>query len=53
MPVPKDGLEIYCGWTVVRIEAHGNITLTIGYLYVCPNCSISVKPKQTSLLGQG
>lgn len=53
MPVPKDGQEIYCGWTVVRLEAHGNITLSIGYLYVCPSCTFKVAPKQISLLGQG
>ena len=53
MPVPKDGHEIYCGWTVARLETHGNITITIGYLYICPTCTIKTTPKQTSLLGQG
>jgi hypothetical protein len=52
MVAPRDGHEIAPGWAVVRIEAHGNATLSIGYMYVCPNCLFSVTPKQTSLLNE-
>jgi hypothetical protein len=50
MPTPRDDHEIAAGWTVVRIEAHGNATLSIGYMYVCPSCTITITPAQTSLL---
>jgi hypothetical protein len=52
MVPPRDGCEIAVGWTVVRFETHGNITLSIGYLYMCPNCTFNVVRKQTELTGQ-
>jgi hypothetical protein len=51
MPPSKDGHEIAVGWTVVRIETHGNITLTTGYLYICPGCTFHVTPNQTTIPG--
>ncbi len=49
MPLPRDGHEIAVGWTVARIESHGSATLSIGYMYVCPDCHITVTRSQTSL----
>jgi hypothetical protein len=50
MPRDPDGFEIPVGWTVVRLEQHHKLELTITYLYLCSRCMISTSSRQTSLL---
>jgi len=49
MPPSRDGREIAVGWTVMRVELHGDSTINVGYLYLCPNDMMATLPKQLSL----
>lgn len=49
MPPDKDGNEIPVDWTVIRIEEHLQTKMIIGYHYLCPNCTFTLLPKQTTL----
>jgi hypothetical protein len=45
------GHEIQVGWTIVRLETHNQEKIDIGYLYLCPGCTIEVVSRQTTLTG--
>jgi hypothetical protein len=45
------GHEIPVGWTIVRLETHNQEKIDIGYLYLCPGCTIEVVSRQTTLTG--
>jgi hypothetical protein len=51
MPPDRAGHEIAVGWTVVRLETHNQENIEIGYLYICPNCTIKTVSRQTTLTG--
>jgi hypothetical protein len=49
MPRDPDGHEIPVGWTVIRLEQHNQLVITITYLYLCQHCMISTSSRQTTL----
>ena len=51
MSSDRSGHEIAVGWTVVRIEVHNQEKIEIGYLYLCPNCTIETVSRQATLTG--
>ena len=51
MPPDRTGHEIAVSWTIVRLEVHNQEKIEIGYLYLCPGCTIETVSRQTTLTG--
>ena len=51
VPDRQAGHEIMVGWTVVRLETHHQDKIEIGYLYICPNCTVETVSRQATLTG--